>query len=165
MRSLYLRNLSPNITLLPLQTLTICLKNQEVLIMDFKPYVQILWTVLLSLFMIFLDADSADLKTLARNSDISVYICMAIFVFYLICQLLGFEVICLLISGIILMTFIFAALVHEGGYFYIFYICIFCTGLLSRERHVVLFTKFIVILVNFALLLDIVIVTTEKSKI
>ena len=147
-----------------MQTLTICLKNQEVLIMDFKPYVQILWTVLLSLFMIFLDADSADLKTLARNSDISVYICMAIFVFYLICQLLGFEDLCLLVSGIILMTFIFAALVHEGGYFYIFYICIFCTGLLSRERHVVLFTKFIVILVNFALLLDIVIVTTEKSK-
>ena len=69
--------------------------------MDFKPYAQVLWTVLLSLFMIFLDADSADLKTLASNSDISVYICMANFVFYLICRLLGFEVICLLISGII----------------------------------------------------------------
>ena len=132
--------------------------------MDFKPYVQILWTVLLSLFMLFLDADSADLKTLARNSDISVYICMAIFVFYLICQLLGFEDLCLLVSGIILMTFIFAGLVHEGGYFYIFYICVFCRGLLSRQRHIVLFTKFNVILVNFALLLDIVIVTTEKSK-
>ena len=72
--------------------------------MDFKPYAQVLWTVLLSLFMIFLDADSADLKTLASNSDISVYICMAIFVFYLICQLLGFEDLCLLVSGIILMT-------------------------------------------------------------
>ena len=134
--------------------------------MDFKPYAQVLWTVLLSLFMIFLDADSADLKTLATNSDISVYVCMANFVFYLICRLLGFEVIWLLISGIILMTFIFVALVHEGGYFYIFYICIFCRGLLlSRERHIVLFLKFIVILVNFALLLNIVIPAAEKIKI
>ena len=132
--------------------------------MDIKAFVRVLWAVLLTLFMIFFDAD-IDEKSLANNIDICTYIFMSKLVFYLICRLLGFEVIWLLISGIILMTFIFVALVHEGGYFYIFYICIFCRGLLSRERHVVLFLKFIVILVNFALLLNIVIPAAEKIKI
>ena len=128
--------------------------------MDFKPYVHILWTVLLTLFMIYLDADSANLKTLAsNNSAINVYICTANFVFYLFFRLFGLEVICSLISGLIFMSFIFAALLHEGEYFYIYYICIVCIGLLSRERRVVLFLKYIVIVLN------IVIYSTLKSKI
>ena len=134
--------------------------------MDFKRYARVLWTILLTLFMIYLDADSANLKTLAsNNSAINVYICTANFVFYIICRLFALEVICLLISGVIFMSFIFAALLHEGEYFYIYYICIVCIGLLSRERRVVLFLKYIVILLNFVLLLDIVIYSTLKSKI
>ena len=133
--------------------------------MDFKRYARVLWAILLTLFLIYLDADSASLKTLSNNSAINVYICTANFVFYLICRLFGLEVICSLISGLIFMTFIFVALLQEGQYFYIYYICIVCIGLLSRERRVVLFLKYIVILLNFALLLDIVIYSTLKSKI
>ena len=133
--------------------------------MDFKRYARVLWAVLLTLFMIYLDADSASLKTLSNNSAINVYICTANFVFYLICRLFGLEVICSLISGLIFMTFIFVALLQEGQYFYIYYICIVCIGLLSRERRVVLFLKYIVIVLNFVLLLDIVIYSTLKSKI
>ena len=133
--------------------------------MDFKRYARVLWTILLTLFMIYLDADSASLKTLANNSAINVYICTANFVFYLICRLFRLEVICSLISGLIFMAFIFAALLHEEEYFYIYYICIVCIGLLSRERRVALFLKYIVILLNFVLLLDIVIYSTLKSKI
>ena len=133
--------------------------------MDFKRYARVLWTILLTLFMIYLDADSASLKTLANNSAINVYICTANFVFYLICRLFCLEVICSLISGLIFMAFIFAALLHEEEYFYIYYICIVCIGLLSRERRVALFLKYIVILLNFVLLLDIVIYSTLKSKI
>ena len=87
--------------------------------MDLKRYVRILWTVLLTLFMIFLDADIDNLTTLASNSAINVYICTASFVFYLICGLFGLHVLCLLISGLIFMSFIFVALFHEGEYFYI----------------------------------------------
>ena len=111
--------------------------------MDLKRYVRILWTVLLTLFMIFLDADIDNLTTLASVSAINVYICTASFVFYLICRLFGLHVLCLLISGLIFMSFIFVALFHEGEYFYIYYICIVCIGLLSRERRVVLFLKYI----------------------
>lgn len=133
--------------------------------MDLKRYVRILWTVLLTLFMIFLDADIDNLTTLASNSAINVYICTASFVFYLICGLFGLHVLCLLISGLIFMSFIFVALFHEGEYFYIYYICLFIFGLLSRERHVLLFLKSIVLVFNFALLLDIVTFAICKSKV
>jgi len=133
--------------------------------MDLKRYVRILWTVLLTLFMIFLDADIDNLITLASNSAINVYICAASFVFYLICRLFGLHVLCLLISGLILMAYIFVALCNEGEYFYIYYICLFMFGLLSRERRVLLLLKSIVLVFNLALLLDIVTFAICKSKV
>ena len=133
--------------------------------MDLKRYVRILWTVLLTLFMIFLDADIDNLTTLASNSGINVYICTASFVFYLICRLFGLHVLCLLTSGLIFMAYIFVALCNEGEYFYIYYICLFMFGLLSRERRVLLLLKSIVLVFNFALLLDIVTFAICKSKV
>ena len=133
--------------------------------MDLKRYVRILWTVLLTLFMIFLDADIDNLTTLASVSAINVYICTASFVFYLICRLFGLHVLCLLISGLILMAYIFVALCNEGEYFYIYYICLFMFGLLSRERRVLLLLKSIVLVFNLALLLDIVTFAICKSKV
>ena len=133
--------------------------------MDLKRYVRILWTVLLTLFMIFLDADIDNLATLASNSAINVYICTASFVFYLICRLFGLHVLCLLISGLISMAYIFVALCNEGEYFYIYYICLFMFGLLSRERRVLLLLKSIVLVFNLALLLDIVTFAICKSKV
>lgn len=133
--------------------------------MDLKRYVRILWTVLLTLFMIFLDADIDNLTTLASNSAINVYICTASFVFYLICGLFGLHVLCLLISGLIFMAFIFVALCNEGEYLCIYYICLFIFGLLSRERRVLLLLKSIVLVFNFALLLDIVTFAICKSKV
>ena len=41
--------------------------------MGIKAFTRVLWTVLLTLFMIFLDSD-IDEKSLANNSDICVYI-------------------------------------------------------------------------------------------
>ena len=119
--------------------------------MDIKAFVRVLWTVLLTLFMIFLDAD-LDEKSLANNIDICAYIFMSNLLFYLICKLLGFELIYLLISGIILMTIILTALVYERGYYFILYICVFCIGLLSRQAPIL---KFIVIWINLGLLLNI----------
>ena len=133
--------------------------------MDLKRYVRILWTVLLTLFMIFLDADIENLTTLASVSAINVYICTASFVFYLICRLFGLHVLCLLTSGLIFMAYIFVALCNEGEYFYIYYICLFMFGLLSRERRVLLLLKSIVLVFNFALLLDIVTFAICKSKV
>ena len=119
--------------------------------MDIKAFVRVLWTVLLTLFMIFLDAD-LDEKSLANNIDICAYIFMSNLLFYLICKLLGFELIYLLISGIILMTIILMDLVYERAYYFILYICCFCIGLLSRQAPIL---KFIVILINLGLLLNI----------
>ena len=133
--------------------------------MDLKRYVRILWTVLLTLFMIFLDADIDNLTTLASVSAINVYICTASFVFYLICRLFGLHVLCLLISGLIFMAYIFVALCNEGEYLCIYYICLFMFGLLSRERRVLLLLKSIVLVFNFALLLDIVTFAICKSKV
>ena len=133
--------------------------------MDLKRYVRILWTVLLTLFMIFLDADIDNLTTLASVSAINVYICTASFVFYLICRLFGLHVLCLLISGLIFMAYIFVALCNEGEYLYIYIICIFMFGLLSRERRVLLLLKSIVLVFNLALLLDIVTFAICKSKV
>ena len=133
--------------------------------MDLKRYVRILWTVLLTLFMIFLDADIDNLTTLASVSAINVYICTASFVFYLICRLFGLHVLCLLISGLIFMAFIFVALCNEGEYLCIYYICLFIFGLLSRERRVLLLLKSIVLVFNLALLLDIFTFAICKSKV
>ena len=133
--------------------------------MDLKRYVRILWTVLLTLFMIFLDADIENLTTLASVSAINVYICTASFVFYLICRLFGLHVLCLLISGLIFMAYIFVALCNEGEYFYIYYICLFMFGLLSRERRVLLLLKSIVLVFNLALFLDIFTFAICKRKV
>ena len=92
--------------------------------MDIKAFVRVLWAVLLTLFMIFLDAD-IDEKSLVNNIDICAYIFISNLVFYLICRLLGFELMYLLISGIILMTIILMLLVYERGYYFILYICCF----------------------------------------
>ena len=132
--------------------------------MDIKAYVRVLWTVLLTLFMIFLDAD-IDEKSLANNSDICVYIFLSNLVFYLICRLLGFGLVYLLVSGIILMAIILTALVCERGYYFILYICIFCIVLLNRRlsRRFGFILKFIVILINFGLLMNILILILQPE--
>ena len=132
--------------------------------MDFKSLARSLWIVLLTLFMIYLDSDSATLRALEKNSVINVYLCTCI-VFYIICHLFSLEILCLLISGIFLMLNIFVALAQEGEYGYIWVISIAVIGLLSKERCTVLFMKFFFVTLNFVILLDILIFVTLKDRL
>ena len=133
--------------------------------MDFKSLARSLWIVLLTLFMLYLDSDSANLRALEKNnSAINVYLCTCI-VFYIICHLFSLEILCLLISGIFLMLNIFVALAQEGEYGYIWVISIAVIGLLSKERCTVLFMKFFFVTLNFVILLDILIFVTLEDRV
>ena len=131
--------------------------------MDFKALVRSLWIVILTVFMIYLDADIAHLKFLgSSNSTINIYLCTCL-VFYIICRLFALELIFLLISGLIFICLIFSALLHQSKYSYIYYIILAIKGLLSNQRHIGVFMKVFFVILNLFILIDIVTFVTVKN--
>ena len=131
--------------------------------MDFKPLARSLWIVILTVFMIYLDSDIAHLKFLgSSNSTINIYLCTCL-VFYIICRLFALEMIFLLISGLIFISLIFSALLHQSKYSYIYYIILAIMGLLSNQRHIGVFMKVFFVILNLVILMDIVIFVTLKN--
>ena len=131
--------------------------------MDCQPLAQTLWIVILTVFMIYLDADSAHLKFLgSSNSTINIYLCTCL-VFYIICRLFALEMIFLLISGLIFISLIFSALLHQSKYSYIYYIILAIMGLLSNQRHIGAFMKVFFVILNLVIFMDIVIFVTLKN--
>ena len=131
--------------------------------MDFKALARSLWIVILTVFMIYLDADSAHLKFLgSSNSTINIYLCTCL-VFYIICRLFALEMIFLLISGLIFISLIFSALLHQSKYSYIYYIILAIMGLLSNQRHIGAFMKVFFVILNLVIFMDIVIFVTLKN--
>ena len=133
--------------------------------MDFKTIARSLWIVILTLFMLYLDSDSANLRAFAENNSvINVYVITCL-VFYIICHLFSLGILCLLISGFILMINIFVTLLQEGEYACIWIVLFAIIGLMSNERCNVLFMKVFYVTLNFVLLLDIVIFVTLKDRV
>ena len=133
--------------------------------MDFKSLARSLWIVLLTLFMLYLDSDSTNLTVLEKNNSV-INVCLSTcLVFYIICHLFSLGILCLLISGFILMINIFVALLQDGEYACIWIVLFAIIGLMSNERCNVLFMKVFYVTLNFVLLLDIVIFVTLKDRV